>query len=176
MTGLSVTQTLRDLYNLEAHVKWPNDVLVNGGKICGILGEANSEADKVSFVVMGIGVNANFDVHEALPESIAASATSLQAEVERKVGLEQLLMTLLKRFETDYCIYLNKGFSCILAEWKKYTNFIGHEVDVVDHERIFTGTALDIDASGALVLRLEDGSLKSFLSADVSLCPKQKQR
>jgi BirA family biotin operon repressor/biotin-[acetyl-CoA-carboxylase] ligase len=175
LAGLSVTQTLRDIFNFDAQVKWPNDVLVNGKKICGILGEANSEADKVSFAVAGIGLNANFDVHEALPESVAASATSLQTEIGYKVGLKQLMIALLKRLEGNYDIYLNKGFSSILAEWKRYSRFIGHEVDVVDQGKIFKGTAEDVDEDGALMLRLGDGTLKHFLAADVSLRQRQGQ-
>ena len=173
VTALSVIQTLRDLYGLEAEAKWPNDVLVNGRKICGILGEANSEANKVSFVIMGIGLNANFEVDRGLPESIAVSATSLETEIGHKVGLEQLLITLLKRFEADYDIYAHRGFSHIVAKWKRHANFLGREVDVVDQRRTFRGVAEDIDANGALAVRLKDGSLKSFLAADVSLSPKR---
>jgi BirA family biotin operon repressor/biotin-[acetyl-CoA-carboxylase] ligase len=146
---------------------------VNGRKICGILGEANSEADKVSFVIMGIGLNANFEVDRGLPESIAVSATSLETEIGHKVGLEQLLITLLKRFEADYDIYAHRGFSHIVAKWKRHANFLGREVDVVDQRRTFRGVAEDIDANGALAVRLKDGSLRSFLAADVSLSPKR---
>ena len=174
VTALSVIQTLRDLYGLEAHAKWPNDVLVNGRKICGILGEANSEANKVSFVIMGIGLNANFDVDKALPESIAASATSLETEIGHKVDLERLLTTLLKRFESDYDIHARRGFSCVVAEWKEHANFLGREVDVIDQQRTFRGIAEDVDANGALTLRLKDGTLKSFQSADVSLSTKRE--
>jgi BirA family biotin operon repressor/biotin-[acetyl-CoA-carboxylase] ligase len=169
LAALSTIQTLRDLYGLEPHAKWPNDVLVNGRKICGILGEANSEGDKVSFVIIGIGLNANFDVNKALPESIAASATSLETEIRHKVGLEQLLATLLKRFEADYDTYAHRGFSDIVAKWKEYADFLGREVDVVDQHRTFRGIADDIDANGALILRLDDSTLKRFLAADVSL-------
>jgi len=174
VTALSIIQTLRDLYGLEAQAKWPNDVLVNGRKICGILGEANSEADKVSFVIMGIGLNANFDVDKALPESIAVSATSLQTEIGHKIVLEQLLTALLKRFETDYEIYAHRGFSYIVAKWKEHANFLGREVDVIDQHKTFRGVAEDIDANGALALRLKDGTLKSFLAADVSLNSKRE--
>ena len=173
MAALSVIQTLRDLYGLEANAKWPNDVLVNGRKICGILGEANSEAGKVSFVIMGIGVNGNFDVHKALPESIAASATSLETEIGHKIGLEQLFITLLKKFEADYNMYAHRGFSYILAKWKGHANFLSREVDVIDQQKTFRGIAEDVDANGALALRLRDGTLKSFLAADVSLSPKR---
>ena len=173
MAALSVMQTLRHLYGLEAEAKWPNDVLVNRRKICGILGEANSEANRLSFVIMGIGVNANFEVYKALPESIAASATSLETEIGHKVRLEQLLTTLLKRFETDYDIYAHRGFSYTVAKWKEHANFLGREVNVIDQYRTFRGIAEDIDANGALAVRLKDGTLKSFLAVDVSLNPKQ---
>jgi biotin-[acetyl-CoA-carboxylase] ligase BirA-like protein len=169
VTALSVIQTLRDLYGLEAQAKWPNDVLVNGRKICGILGEAKSEAKEVSFVIIGIGLNANFEVDKTLPESVASSATSLETEIGHKVGLEQLLTTVLKRFEANYDIYARRGFSYIVAKWKVHANFLGREVDVVDQQRTFRGIAEDIDANGALILRLKDGTLKSFQAADVSL-------
>jgi len=174
MTALSVIQTLRDLYGIEAEAKWPNDVLVNGRKICGILGEANSEGNIVSFVIMGIGLNANFDVDKALPKSIAASATSLGTEMGHMIELEQLLTTLLKRLEADYDIYARGGFSHIVAKWKEHANFLGREVDVIDQQRTFKGVAQDIDANGALAVRLKDGTLRSFLAADVSLNPKPR--
>jgi biotin-[acetyl-CoA-carboxylase] ligase BirA-like protein len=169
LTALSVIQTLRDLYGLETRAKWPNDVLVNGKKICGILGEANSKAGNVSFVIIGIGLNANFHVDKALPESMIATATSLETEIGHKVGLERLLATLLKRFEADYNIYARRGFSHILTKWKELANFLGREVDAIDQNRTFRGIAEDIDADGALILRLDDGTLKRFLAADVSL-------
>ncbi len=172
-TGLSVMQTLRDLYDLEAEAKWPNDVLVNGRKICGILGEANSQADKVSFVIMGIGLNANFQVDKVLPESVAAGTTSLETEMGHKVGLEQLLATLLKRFEANYYICAHRGFSHTVTEWKRHANFLGREIDVIDQHRTFRGVAEDIDENGALLLKLKDGSLRSFIAADVSLNSKR---
>ena len=166
---LSVMQALHDLYSLEAEAKWPNDVLVKGRKICGILGEANSQADDVSFVIMGIGLNANFQVDKALPESVAASATSLETEMRHKVGLEQLLARLLERFEANYYIYVLRGFSHIVVEWKRHANFLGREIVVIDQDRTFRGVAEDIDENGALLLRLKDGTLRSFVTADVSL-------
>lgn len=172
--GLAVTQALNDLYKLEAQTKWPNDVLVDRRKICGILSEANMRGDEVAFVVMGVGLNANFDVNKALPKSIAATATSLETEMGHKVPLEQLLRTLLEKLEDAYDIYAKKGFSYILDGWKRQANFLGLEVDVIDRERIYKGIAEDIDSSGALILRLGDGALKSFLAADVSLRPRKK--
>ncbi len=174
MAALSVIQALHDLYSLEAEAKWPNDVLVKGRKICGILGEASSEANNVSFVIIGIGLNANFQVDKALPESIAASATSLETETGHKIGLEQLLAALLKRFEVDYYIYAHRGFSQIVAEWKRHANFLGREIDVIDQHRTFRGVAEDIDENGALLLRLKDGTLRSFMAADVSLNSKRR--
>jgi len=171
---LSVTEALHDLYSLEAEAKWPNDVLVNGRKICGILGEASSEADNVSFVIIGIGLNANFQVDKVFPASVAASATSLETETRHKIGLEQLLATLLKRLEANYYIYAHRGFSHIVAEWKKHANFLGREIGVIDQYRTFRGVAEDIDENGALVLRLKDGSLRSFVAGDVSLNSKRR--
>ena len=83
------------------------------------------------------------------------------------------MTTLLKKFEADYALYTLRGFSYIAAKWKVHANFLGREVDVIDQHRTFRGIAEDVDANGALALRLKDGTLRSFLAADVSLRPRR---
>jgi BirA family biotin operon repressor/biotin-[acetyl-CoA-carboxylase] ligase len=99
VAGLAVAEALSEKHGLKAETKWPNDVLVNGRKVCGILSEMNATGEKVNFVILGVGVNANFDVKKALPEELWESATSLECELGRRVELEELFRMLLEKLE-----------------------------------------------------------------------------
>lgn len=169
VAGLAVTKVLREMFGLNAETKWPNDVLVNSRKICGILAEMNTIGETVNFVVVGVGVNANFDIEEALPEQLRKVATSLENELGRKVHLEKLFRTLLRRLENLYELFLKKGFDPVLEEWKNYAGFLGRQVEITSRTEKLSGFALDVDYEGALVLRLEDGTMKRFFVGDVSL-------
>lgn len=169
LAGLSTAETLQKLYGLVTETKWPNDILVKGRKICGILGETNSKDEKVNFAILGIGINANFDAYKSLPDSIAADATSIETELRRKIRFEDLLVALLERLEADYDTCLKSGFPNILAVWKKHASFLGREVQVTDHGKSITGVAEDVDEEGRLIIRLKNGTLKNLLAGDVSL-------
>jgi biotin-[acetyl-CoA-carboxylase] ligase BirA-like protein len=174
LAGLSTAETLQKLYGLVTETKWPNDIVVKGRKICGILGETNLEGEKVNFAILGVGINANFDAYKSLPYSIAVNATSIETELRKKIRLEDLLVALLERLESDYDTYMKSGFANILALWKKHASFLGREVQVTDHEKSITGVAEDVDKDGRLIIRLKNGTLKRLLAGDVSLRKKHK--
>lgn len=176
LAGLSTAETMQELYGLRIETKWPNDVLVNGRKICGILGEANSKDEKVNFAILGIGINANFDANKSLPDSIAANASSIETELGRKIRLEDLLGALLERLEADYDTYTESGFASILAIWKKHASFLGREVRVIDHGKSITGVAEDVDEEGRLIIRLKNGTSKHLLAGDVTLQKNHKNQ
>jgi BirA family biotin operon repressor/biotin-[acetyl-CoA-carboxylase] ligase len=164
-----VADVLRKVYCLAAETKWPNDVLVNGKKVCGVLSEMNSTGEEVNVVIVGIGVNANFAVEKVLPEELWERTTSLETALGRRVRLEELFRALLEKLEDVYGRFLKEGFGAILGEWKSYAGFLGKQVEVmVDAER-FRGLALDVDGEGALVVRLGDGALRRVFVGDVSL-------
>ncbi len=169
VAGLAVAKVLREMFDLKAETKWPNDVLVNKRKICGILNEMNTTDETVNFVVVGIGINANFDVEKALPEQLKKVATSLENELGRKVRLEKLFGALLEQLENLYELFTKKGFDSILEGWKNYAGFLGHQVEVKSLTEELGGLALDVDHDGALVLRLKDGTRKHVFVGDVSL-------
>ena len=169
VAGLAVAEVLRELYGLKVETKWPNDVLVDGRKICGILAEMSTVGEKVNFVVLGIGVNANFDAGKVFPEELWESATSLMNELGRKVKLEELFRVLLERLDSVYEEFLKKGFSLILERWKSYAGFLGKQVVVTSGTETLHGLALDVDNEGALAIRLEDGTVKRIFVGDVSL-------
>ncbi|MBE0520261.1 biotin--[acetyl-CoA-carboxylase] ligase [Candidatus Bathyarchaeota archaeon] len=169
VAGLAVTKVLREMFDLKTETKWPNDVLVNGRKICGVLAEMNTTGETVNFVVVGVGVNVNFDVENVFPEQLKKVATSLEKEVGRKVKLEKLFRALLERLENLYELFIKEGFNPILEEWKNYAGFLGCKVEVTGPTGKMSGVALDVDYEGALVLRLEDGTVKRVFVGDVSV-------
>jgi BirA family biotin operon repressor/biotin-[acetyl-CoA-carboxylase] ligase len=169
VAGLAVAEVLHEQYGLKAETKWPNDVLINGRKICGILAEMSTTGEKVSFVVLGLGVSANFSVRAALPESLWKTATSLADEIRRKVSLDCLFKALVEKLESHYQMLLREGFDSVLGKWKMYAGFLEQQVEVVDQDKRVRGVAIDVDSDGMLVLKLEDGSLKRFAIGDVSV-------
>jgi len=169
VAGLAVAKVLHEMFGLMVETKWPNDVLVNGKKICGILTEMNTTGEKVNFVVVGVGVNANFDVEKVFPEELIRVTTSLENELRRKVRLEKLFAGLLETIEKLYELYTRKGFNPVLEEWKGYAGFLGRRVEVTSPTEKLSGQALDVDRDGALVIRLKDERIRRVFVGDVSL-------
>ena len=142
--GLAVKSVLKDQYMVDARLKWPNDILVNGRKICGILSEAAGEPDRIYYAVTGIGLNANF-TEEDMGEDVKNIATSIKIEkghtVPRPLLLSQILHSL-----SSYCLDLKKpdGKEKLLSSYRKECDTIGREISVMQDEEKFTGTALGI--------------------------------
>lgn len=168
VAGLAVAEVLHELFGLRVETKWPNDVLVNGRKVCGILSEMNTTDEKVNFVVVGIGVNANF-AENAFPEELRTNATSLESELARKIELDVLFRVLLERLESLYELFMKEGFAPVLGKWKEYAGFLNCKVEVSSAAEKWVGLALDVGDDGSLVMRLEDGTVKRVFAGDVSL-------
>ena len=169
VAGLAVAKALREMFDLKVETKWPNDVLVNRRKICGILTEMNTTGETVNFVVVGIGVNVNFDVEKAFPEQLRKVATSLENELGQEIRLEELFRGLLERLENLYEVFTKEGFKPVLKKWKDHAGFLGHQVEVTSPTEKSSGLALDVDHDGTLVLRLENGTKRRVFVGDVSL-------
>jgi len=169
MASLAVTEVLHQKYRLRTETKWPNDVMVNRRKICGILAETTTSDDKLSYVVLGIGINANVQMDEYFATSNKPMPTSIQNELGHEIQLFSLLRTLLEELEKLYDLFIMKGSDSILEKWKAYATFIGKEVVVQDQNERVSGIAYDIDDGGALILRLENGTLRRFFAGDLSL-------
>jgi BirA family biotin operon repressor/biotin-[acetyl-CoA-carboxylase] ligase len=169
VAGLAVAEALRELYCLHVETKWPNDVLVNGKKICGVIAEMNTTGEKVNFVVIGVGINANFDVNRALPEELLESTTSLENALGRSVQLNALFKAVLEKLEYLDELFVKQGFNPVLTMWKKYAGFLGHEVEVSNGSEKWVGLALDVDDSGRLNVKLDNGTVKRVLVGEVTL-------
>ena len=168
MTSLAVAKTINQLFNLKTEVKWPNDVLINARKVCGILTEANTTGGITNFVVVGIGINANIEL-DSLPKQVRENATSLKHELKREIDREQFLRVLLEKFERYYVMLAKGKFDSVLKEWKSLCGFLGSYVKVTSLEEKIEGWAIDVDENGALIIRLREGTLREVLSGDVSL-------
>lgn len=169
VASLAVTKVLRRKYGLCAETKWPNDVTVNGRKICGSLGETNSSAKKSDFTVLGIGINANVQVSMYFSQLIGPIVTSIQDELGRKIALDKLFRAVLEELEKFYDLFITEGFDPVLTQWKKYAGFLGKQIAVQDGTEKICGLAFDVDTDGALILKLENATLRRVVVGDVSL-------
>ena len=167
-TSVAVARTLRKLYGVSAEIKWPNDVLIQGKKVCGILTEASLKGRTVNFVIVGIGVNANFALN-ALPKDLKATAATLKEVLQKEVDREELICILLKEFEECYERFRRKEFEDLLSEWRTMASFLGKEVEITSFAERLCGLAVDVDESGALVIKLEDGTERKIVAGDVTM-------
>lgn len=168
VTAVAVARTLGKEYAVKVRVKWPNDILTSNKKVCGILAEATLKDKMVNFVIVGIGINANFPI-EALPEELQTTVTTLQDVLGKNVDREKLIRVLLMEFEDYYDLFRAKKFRKLWNEWRRMADFLGKEVEITSFGEKFRGKASDIDENGALIIELENGETKKVLSGDVSV-------
>ncbi len=165
MPAISSLAAVRALHNmrLEAGIKWPNDVLIGGKKVCGILIENGFSKADLSYTVIGIGINVNFDT-AAFPE-ISNIATSLSMQAGRNVPIEEVALQLYTELEKLYD-RLEEADS-IIREWASNMETLGRRVRVSLGTTTIEGMALELNESGNLIVRLDDGSTREITAGDV---------
>ena len=171
VAALAVRDAVVRLTNTEAKLKWPNDVLVSGKKVAGILLDVSAEADKLNYAVFGIGVNVNTDSSELRSKVQGGmQITSLKDEVGHEVSRLHLAAEILEGLESRLNLFLREGPRPLIAAWKERTDMIGKKVSVIQGSGILQeGTATDIDEDGSLVLELKTGRLSRVVSGDVRI-------
>lgn len=162
--GVSVARALES-YGLKPYLKWPNDVLVDGKKICGILLEISGEPDRVDYVLVGIGLNVNFSSRD-LPDDIHSSSTSIYDALNRRVDRADLLCRILEDSEHLYLSAIKEGFQKVINAWRSMSCTIGRTVTVQSFGTSISGRAVDIDDDGSLIVKTKEG-LKKIYSGDV---------
>lgn len=167
--GLAVADAVEAETGLEVGLKWPNDVMLGGAKLGGILTEVGLQGGRVDYALVGIGLNVNLDPAR-LGTDLLLPATSLSQRLGREVDRLPLLWALLQTLEGRY-LALQSGHSP-QAEWAARLVTLGHEVRVSDGDRVLEGLAEAVDADGALRLRLADGRLETVRAGDVALRPR----
>jgi BirA family biotin operon repressor/biotin-[acetyl-CoA-carboxylase] ligase len=168
MTAVAMAAAVRNETGVMAGIKWPNDLLVDGKKICGILTELSAEMERINYMVVGVGINVNQEEND-FPEDIRTVATSLKAHTGVSISRVKLLQAFLKEFEKWYDISLEKGFAPVLSRWKELSVSLNCPVRIHTPNSSWDGWAEDIDRDGALLLRLPDGEIKRVISGEVSL-------
>lgn len=156
--SIAVAATIRRLFGLDAELKWPNDVLVAGRKICGILAEMDAEMDAVNFVNIGIGINANASVRQ-----FGETATSLRDALGRKISRKEFFSTLLAEIERRQPLLMAPD---LLDEWRKLSGTLNSDVRILSSGEVIVGRALDIDPTGALIIKEARGFLRKVVVGD----------
>jgi BirA family transcriptional regulator, biotin operon repressor / biotin---[acetyl-CoA-carboxylase] ligase len=168
MTGVVVAELLSEYCTAEVTLKWPNDVLIRGKKVCGILAEMSSSEGGVDFVVVGIGINVNIRKND-FDESIRNTATSLAEETGRNISRLDLTAKLFDRFDEIYARFLDSGFGSIKNAWLSYCDMVGKQARVIFKNDIESGKVLGIDDFGALIISDEKGKTKRVIAGDASV-------
>lgn len=157
-TASVLARTLREFCGVEARVKWPNDILIHGSKVSGMLSEMESAGDQVSFVNIGIGINMNNDLPPDLP--FATSIKKISGKTcSRKAFLSEFLDHLEKRMHQP-------DLASVITEWKSCSATLGRQVRIISRQGVAEGKAVDVDPNGALIVRTADGTLKKIFYGD----------
>jgi BirA family transcriptional regulator, biotin operon repressor / biotin---[acetyl-CoA-carboxylase] ligase len=166
LAGLSAHAAIEAQTGLSAELKWPNDLLLGGKKIGGILTEMHAEPNLVRFVIVGIGLNAN---QEKFPAELSSVATSLRLESGRPQSRLELAVRLLSQFETDYNRFLHEGATFVIARFQAVSDFAnGKRVRVETGRATYQGTTAGLSPEGLLLVKKDDGSTVNVIAGDVT--------
>ncbi len=165
--AMAVVEGIRETCGVEAGIKWPNDIVIGGKKVCGMLTEMSVERDYIHYVVIGVGVNVG--LQEFVPE-VAATATSLQQECGRRVPRAALTANIMKAFEKYYQTFLETlDMSGLLEDYNRLLVNRGKEVRVLDPKGEFTGISRGINRLGELLVERSDGNVEPVYAGEVSV-------
>ncbi len=167
-SATALRRAIQTLTALRTEIKWPNDILIGGKKIAGILTELNAELDRVKYVILGIGVDVNLNPGD-FPSELRKLATSLKAELGRPLSRAELAVTILRELDADYKRICSGQFAAVADEWEEHCTTIGLDVIIRIGERQIRGRAESLDDDGALLLRTTHGHLERIIGGDVTL-------
>ena len=169
MAAVAVAEAM-NRFNLKAEIKWPNDIIFDGRKFVGILTEMTGEIGKITYMVIGIGINVNISRDE-FPEELRDIATSLSEIKGEELSRVEFFRAVLEEFDKLYCEVRESGFNDVIERWKKYNVTLGRKIRVistVDGIESFTGKAVDLNADGALIVETGNGR-RTVYAGDVSI-------
>jgi len=168
MTAVVLAETLISLMKLKLRIKWPNDILVNGKKLAGILTEISTDMDAVNYIIVGLGLNVNAQL-EDLPKEIRKTATSILIETGKQFPRVKLIQHYLKLYEIFYDMFKNNDFEPIMNRWRELADIIGRQIKVDVIGKTHIGKVEDVDNDGVLILKDDQGRLQRIFSGDVTL-------
>lgn len=167
LSAVAVAKAVRSFTGLDAMIKWPNDILIDSKKVCGILTEMKAEQDRIDFVIVGIGINVNTQT-KILPKGASSLKEELRASgKDGDVTRVELVKKVLESLDEEYLRLKEKGFKPIIEEWKEMTAMLGSRVKVMLPNSTVEGQVHNVDPDGSLVLRLDSGILQKISSGDI---------
>ena len=165
--GLSVAQGLQELLDVPVQIKWPNDAVLNGHKLCGILTEMSAQIDYINYVVVGTGINVN---QTEVPEALKEIATSLRIETGHPVNRAEVICAVMKAFARNYQVFMETGdLSGLQDAYNEILANKDRQVRVLDPKAPFEGVALGINERGELLVRQENGTVSEVYAGEVSV-------
>jgi BirA family biotin operon repressor/biotin-[acetyl-CoA-carboxylase] ligase len=168
IASVACARALIEASGLPVGIKWPNDIMVSGKKLGGVLTEVKSMGDRIISAVIGIGINVNSDMEEFPPE-VKTTATSLKAETSIVYSKTLLISRILNEVEFWYDELTGSGREKLLREWRRLSCTLGREVVVSTSLESFHGVAQDIDEGGALIVKLPAGGLRRVSAGDLTI-------
>ena len=168
LAAVGVCRAVRSLGLPNAAIKWPNDIMVNGRKLVGILTELSASMEKIDYIIMGIGINTGMERAD-FPEAFREGATSCCAEGVH-VSRKTLLAAVLSELEKEYAVAETEGFARVLDNWRNLSCTLGQNVRVVLGTNSYTGKAVDIDKDGCLLVDTGN-EVNRVIAGDVSIRP-----
>lgn len=167
VAALAVADGIRECTGAESLIKWPNDIVMSGKKICGILTEMSADPDCINYVAVGIGINVNM---EEFPEEIRGVAASIFTETGKKTKRSLLISAVMAAFERYYEVFMKTtDMSRLLEDYNGKLANCGRTVRVLDPAGEYSGTAIGIDREGELLVEMEDTTVRRVLSGEVSV-------
>ena len=166
MAAVALADTVGSFIAVRPEIKWPNDILVEGKKLAGVLTESSCEGQRVAFVILGIGINVNFPP-EAMPDLLRERATSLMVWARGPISREECARRLIHSLDRCYGELEEGGFSAIAPRWEAYFRLKGKKVRVEMVTQAISGTVLGIDRDGTLMLEDDCGGAQRVIAGDV---------
>ena len=167
-TATALARAIQAQTGLAPEIKWPNDILIRGKKVAGVLTELSAELDHVKYVVLGVGVDVNLNATD-LPAELRKTATSLKIETGQPIRRAALAVAILQELDRDYRQVCQNQFSKVSDEWEEKCTTLGRRVSIRMGSRVIAGRAESLDEDGALLLRTEHGHLERIVGGDVTL-------
>lgn len=167
VTGMAVAEAIKKVTGLDTKIKWPNDIVINGKKISGILTEMSAEMDGINYVVIGIGINANFT---EFPEELRETATSLQQQLGYPVDRGAIICMTMKIFEIYYERFMEtQSMKGLAEEYQQMLVNLDRQVRVLEPGNEYSGVARGIDETGQLLVEKENGETVAVYAGEVSV-------
>ena len=168
LTAVAIVQAMEETTGMIPEIKWPNDILINGKKVTGILTELQAEADQIHSIIIGMGINVN-QKKEDFPEELQDRASSLYIEKGEFISRASLIRSIFSHFEKLYLLYLEKGFFPIKLLWEGYAVSIGKILKARTLTDVIEGKAMGITDEGVLKIEDKSGNIHHVYSADIEL-------